>query len=393
MRHSISIAWLFFASSVLAFDFQAHIENVVPMAGKPVSGATGIESKIFQATIYAKNRTADFGNSGATRGPKEISIFRSTSSGTVLIETDDGIGSGVVLTPEGHILTNDHVVGATKSVRVYFRPASGSDDVEKDATAVATVLKVDQVSDLALLKVSEIPASVRPIPLAEMAAIQVGADAHAIGHPRGQSWTYTRGYVSAIRRGYSWTSGENDPKFSADVIQTQTPINPGNSGGPLVNEEGFLIGINSFGDPKSPGLNFAVAVSSIEEFLQRNGNRVAINEKPKSMEKVRCGKQPVSERFVKSKKFGRMKQISFDPDCSGRVTMVLNIPDDERKAIYLTIEHPDKRGKTLAIAVDSDRDGQFDKTYLDLDGDGQIDRVGDNKPDELLASATRPYTR
>ena len=76
----------------------------------------------------------------------------------------------------------------------------------------------------------------------------VGADVHAIGHPFGEDWTYTRGYVSQLRDQYGWKS-DLGKHHVADVIQTQTPINPGNSGGPLFSEIGEVVGVTTFGRP------------------------------------------------------------------------------------------------------------------------------------------------
>jgi S1-C subfamily serine protease len=75
--------------------------------------------------------------------------------------------------------------------------------------------------------------------------IEVGADVRAIGHPKGEEWTYTKGIVSSVRPDYEW-SGEPGESHRATVIQTQTPINPGNSGGPLLSDEGKIVGVNSF---------------------------------------------------------------------------------------------------------------------------------------------------
>ncbi len=85
----------------------------------------------------------------------------------------------------------------------------------------------------------------KPLAVAGSSAVQVGSDVHAIGHPTGEAWTYTRGIVSQIRRDYEWQA-EDKVLHKATVIQTQTPINPGNSGGPLLDDNLEIVGINSF---------------------------------------------------------------------------------------------------------------------------------------------------
>jgi S1-C subfamily serine protease len=88
------------------------------------------------------------------------------------------------------------------------------------------VLRVDQMRDLALVNVATPPQNVRALELGIESDIQIGADVYAIGHPTGQTWTYTRGLISQFRRAYAWQAGEKEPEHRADVILTQTPINP-----------------------------------------------------------------------------------------------------------------------------------------------------------------------
>src|SRR5690606_14286963 len=125
----------------------------------------------------------------------------------------------------------------------------------------AKVVKRDGVADLALLQVADVPAGVKPLAVGSAASVQVGADVHAIGHPTGEAWTYTRGVVSQVRKDYAWMD-----EHKATVIQTQTPINPGNSGGPLINDDLEIIGVNSF-KADGEGLNFAVSADDVKAFL------------------------------------------------------------------------------------------------------------------------------
>jgi hypothetical protein len=95
---------------------------------------------------------------------------------------------------------------------------------------------------------------------------------HAIGHPAGEQWTYTQGIISQVRTDYRW-KGVNDLQHFATVIQTQTPINPGNSGGPLLDDNVSVIGVNAFVMQEKQGLNFAISLGEITQFLARPGNR------------------------------------------------------------------------------------------------------------------------
>jgi S1-C subfamily serine protease len=207
----------------------------------------------------------------AIRGAKEAQVYQQISPSVVLILTDDAIGTGSLL-PDGHVLTNWHVVDGFDEVSVIFKPAQEGRELRRADMLGAQVIKVDQVRDLALLELAVKPGDRKPIQLADGAEIKVGADVHAIGHPTGEAWTYTRGIISQYRRGYEWRT-ESGIEHKADVIQTQTPINPGNSGGPLLDDKGRLIGVNAF-KAKGEGLNFAISVGDVRAFLASPESRI-----------------------------------------------------------------------------------------------------------------------
>ena len=189
-------------------------------------------------------------------------IFYSNVSGVVFIAGDNGIGSGVIISNDGHILTNWHVIEDNPNLHALTLGEGGYDENFRGLE----LIKYDPQKDLALLKLKTIPKNVSVIKISKVVQ-EVGERVHAIGHPRGEMWSYTMGYISAFREGYTWKDPENDQEFSGDVYQMQTPINPGNSGGPLLNEHGNLIGINTFIDPNSQNITFAVTVKAIVSFL------------------------------------------------------------------------------------------------------------------------------
>jgi len=143
-------------------------------------------------------------------------------------QREQGEGSGVIVSPEGYILTNNHVVDGATDVRVTL-----SDKREFKARIVGT----DPKTDLAVLKIdaSNLPSAV----IGDSDKVQVGDYALAIGNPFGLGSTVTMGIISATGRG---NLGIEEYE---DFIQTDAPINPGNSGGALVNDRGDLIGINT----------------------------------------------------------------------------------------------------------------------------------------------------
>jgi putative serine protease PepD len=150
----------------------------------------------------------------------------------------EGEGSGVVLSSDGLILTNNHVAsGAGPNAKMEVQFSDGT-------TATATVVGVDPISDLAVIKATG-KSGLTPIELGTSAGLQVGQGVVAIGSPLGLAGTVTTGIVSALNRPVS-TSGESGSEGTViSAIQTDAPINPGNSGGALVDMDGKLIGINT----------------------------------------------------------------------------------------------------------------------------------------------------
>ena len=205
-----------------------------------------------------------------TRSAKDAQIYRAVSSSVVLILTKDGLGSGTLIGPSGDIITNWHVVKGYSSVAVVFKPVIEGREPTREDIKAGQVVKYDEIADLALVKVTEVPQGRNPVRLGDGSDISIGSDVHAIGHPTGEAWTYTKGVISQYRLGYEWEVKDDKFKHHADVIQTQTPINPGNSGGPLFSDSGTLIGVNSF-KATGEGLNFAVSVDDVKRFLTRPG--------------------------------------------------------------------------------------------------------------------------
>jgi putative serine protease PepD len=188
-------------------------------------------------------------------------IYRLASPAVVSIRTDSGSGTGFVIDHNGTIVTNSHVVGSSQRVAVRFGP--DSDSVEAD------VVGADQSSDLAVVTIDprKVPASVKPLRLADSRTVRVGDVAIAIGNPFGLDRTATEGIVSGVGREIQAPNG-----FSIDsVIQTDAPINPGNSGGPLLNDSGRVIGVNSQietgGSSGNVGVGFAVPSNSVRQVV------------------------------------------------------------------------------------------------------------------------------
>ena len=192
---------------------------------------------------------------------------------TALIARQRAIGSGVVVDSSGYIMTNAHVVEGAQRIRVVLPvPASDSAVLEpegKRRILNAKVIGVHQESDLALLKVEakDLPT----LPLGATRRVHQGQLVFAVGSPEGLQNTVTMGVVSTVAR-------QADPNKAMVYIQTDAPINPGNSGGPLVDMDGYVVGINTFivsGSGGSEGLGFAIparVVRFVYESLRKYGH-------------------------------------------------------------------------------------------------------------------------
>ena len=179
-------------------------------------------------------------------------MFEAVRESVVQVVTSGGAGSGVRVA-EG-IVTNAHVVGADRTVTIVT--ADGQ-------RAAGTVRMVDEVADLALV---ECAARVPVMAMADVGRMRVGDAVYLVGFPRadliGGGATLTRGILSGFR-----TIG------GVPLVQTDAAMNPGNSGGALVSASGRLVGIAAFGIRETEGLNFAVSVAGVGEFLLRQRSR------------------------------------------------------------------------------------------------------------------------
>ena len=187
---------------------------------------------------------------------------------------EGGSGSGVILSEDGEILTNNHVVEVAEG--------GGTMTVSFDdgSTADATVVGTDPITDLAVIKAEGV-SGLSPARIGDSNALDVGEAVVAIGSPFGLEATVTSGIVSSLNRPVA-VGGDAGEDTIYPAVQTDAAINPGNSGGPLVNLDGQVIGINSSirtsssalgGEGGSIGLGFAIPISKVLPIVEqlRNG--------------------------------------------------------------------------------------------------------------------------
>src|SRR6478736_818805 len=224
------------------------VKPLLPLAAAAAIGGgagavatTALHDDTPTVRTITNTRTVAASSSDGIMTPK--AVYDSAKDSVAYVTTGSGTGSGFVVSSDGYIVTNAHVVennGGTIKVKV-------GDGKQLDAKLVGQ----DASTDLALLKVSS--TGLKPLALADSSGVQVGDPAYAIGNPFGLDRTLTVGVVSALQREISSPNG-----FSIDdVIQTDAAINPGNSGGPLFNAAGHV------------GIGFAIPSNTVKNVVDQ----------------------------------------------------------------------------------------------------------------------------
>ncbi len=226
-------------------DFTSSFDGQEPI-GEPVewldAAPPAADSELLDAYSHAVISVAD------AVGPAVLRVETRGANGK-----SGGVGSGVVIAPDGLVLTNCHVVEGAKEVRLLD---------SEGRVMEARTLGVDPDTDLALLRAG----SARDLPhapLGDSKKLKRGQLVVAIGNPLGFESTVTAGVISALGRSLRARNG----RLIEDVIQTDAALNPGNSGGPLVSSRGEVIGINTAVIMGAQGICFAVASNTAEFVL------------------------------------------------------------------------------------------------------------------------------
>jgi serine protease Do len=272
-------------------------------------------------------------------------------------QIEHGLGSGIVISPDGYIATNNHVIEGAVDIRVTMNDRR---------VLPAKLIGADPLTDLAVLKVDA--TNLPSVPWGDSAALKPGQTVLAFGGPFGFRFTVTRGIVSAINRTNPYT---DDPRKPGQFIQTDAAINPGNSGGPLVNARGEVIGINTFLISPSgsfSGMGFAIPAQiakPVIDTLVKNGK----------IEHARIG-IGISDLTPENATFFHMSKASgavisqVEPDSPGSkaglkvgdvITQINNKPVEDAGQLQASIssEHPGDKitlgifrdGKTESIPV------------------------------------------
>jgi len=238
----------------------------------PLAGSTGAATPTATAPAAVTTATGSGSSSATSSEPALTDVVAAVRDSVVTITSEGvssrglmsipstGVGSGIVLTSNGYILTNRHVVQGSQSLTV---------ELADGRQFKATVVKISSDQDLALVKIDATGLTAATI--GDSSKLQVGETAIAIGSPLGTfTESVTRGIISATGRTITvQDESTGRPETLTGLLQTDAAINPGNSGGPLLDASGAVIGINTAVSTQAEGLGFAIPINAASSLIAR----------------------------------------------------------------------------------------------------------------------------
>lgn len=262
LKNIIIIMTITILTSILTILLYRMYEGININTYEPDSNGTAIRT--IQTVQEVKEQSKQIADVVENVTQCVVGISKIKNAGTTVFLKDGtsslGLGSGVIISENGYILSNEHVTGSKYS-NCYIT-------LENGKTYTGSVVWSDSTVDLSISKIN-----VKNLPYANLGDsdnVRVGEIVYAIGNPIGYQFqrTVTSGIISAINR--TVRIDENGKStYMEDLIQTDAGINPGNSGGPLINPDGKIIGINSVKIASAEGIGFAVPINIVKPIIEK----------------------------------------------------------------------------------------------------------------------------
>ncbi len=232
-------SWVFLSSGLISS------RNAVSTVNTVVSSDEQVTSKVAQKV-----------------SPSVVSVTTTLITTTGYYQTaSEGAGTGVIISKDGYILTNKHVINGASEVSIVMNDGSVHHNVK--------LVGVDPLNDIAFLKITDPPRGLVPANLGNSSKVKVGQKVLAIGNALGEFQnSVTSGIVSGIGRPITADNGSSQGESLENLLQTDAAINPGNSGGPLVNLNSEIIGINTAVAADSQGIGFAIPINAAKGLVK-----------------------------------------------------------------------------------------------------------------------------
>lgn len=225
------------------------------------SGVTDIGTSITEKRSVVSQEGEVVADVAENVSPSVVSILTESQASLGLRSyTQQSAGTGIIISEDGYILTNKHVVDGAGSVSVVLSNGTSYEDVQ--------VIGSDPANDIAFLKIKEAK-GLKPAVMGDSSQVEVGEKVIAIGNALGQYQTsVTSGIISGLGRPLvAGSQAGGDFERLSNLLQTDAAINPGNSGGPLVNLNGEVIGINTAIDQEAQGIGFAIPINDAKGLI------------------------------------------------------------------------------------------------------------------------------
>ncbi len=330
-------------------------------------------------------------------------LFKQAAESVVFIDSDYGLGSGVIISDEGDIITNYHVIEDLNDDEIYVYMYEGVHNydelVENYEYYTVEILSIDKSKDLALLQLEQEVDNITPILFAYDEDVKIGSQVFAIGHPTSEDpylWSFTEGIVNriafeewsyAIGGLMGWFFGEDDYQISANVITTQTPINSGNSGGLLMNSQGNLVGINTYSDESLMNVSGAIALDEVVKFLEKNDFEFFDIEDENN---IKNNSSDLVYNFeIYDDNQSKDEGFGFNTVFENKEALIeLIVPGNKDEAAYIGIDlNNDFEYDVMLYDVNDDESFSF--WEIDLDNDGEYEWSGDINLDRKKRSYRR----